>query len=84
MNEALNKKLDELIELLDNNKNIKDIERLKKEIPESLLKEIEEYRLNPTSENKTKLYSNPFYKEWINTEQNINYIIMNISKNLRG
>ena len=84
MNDNIKNKLDELLDLLDNNKNIIEISKLKKNIPKSLLEGINNYRLNPSISNKQKLYSNSFYKEWINNEQNINYIIMNINKNLRG
>ena len=79
----INEKLNELFDLLDNNKDIKKINALKNKITDVELKLINDYRNNPNIENKTKLYDNPLIKEYLICENNINYLIMEINKKFK-
>lgn len=75
----LNKKLDELFILLDNQEDIKEIEKLKKEIGEEELTIIQNFRNNPTILNKQKLYENKVICDYLKHENQINYLIMQIN-----
>lgn len=75
----INQKLDELFELLDNNKDIKKIEVLKKKIGKKELDLVSNYRNSPTMENKKKLYQNEIINDYLVCENNINYLIMGIN-----
>ena len=79
----IDEKLNELFDLLDNNKDIKKINELKNKITDVELKLINDYRNNPNIENKTKLYDNPLIKEYLICENNINYLIMEINKKFK-
>ena len=79
----IDKKLDELFKLLDNDKNIKKIEKLKKKITSKELDLINEYRTNPTVENKKKLYKNNVISDYLECESNINYLIMQINSKFK-
>ena len=79
----INEKLNELFDLLDNNKDIKKINELKNKITDVELKLIDDYRNNPSLENKTKLYDNLVIKEYLINESNINYLIMEINKKFK-
>ena len=83
MSMYINEKLNELFDLLDNNKDIKKINELKNKITDVELKLINDYRNNPNIENKTKLYDNPLIKEYLICENNINYLIMEINKKFK-
>ena len=83
MDNELNKKLDELYSLLDNLECIKNIERIKKDIPNELIMMINEYRTCPTVENKKKLYQNETFLEYIKNETELNYLIMEINQKFK-
>ena len=76
-------KINELLDLLDQNDNIKEIEELKNNINEDTIKLIKEYQENPTIELKNKILSDPNYKKYLECETNINYLIMNINKKFK-
>ena len=50
----------------------------------SLLELINEYRSNPTLDNKNKLYNNDIIKEYLKNETQINYLIMGINRKFKG
>ena len=79
----INKKLDELFLLLDNNKDIKKVLELKEKISLNELNLINEYRNNPTINNKKKLYSNKIINDYLVCESNINYLIMEINNKFK-
>ena len=79
----IDKKLDELFTLLDNNQNIKKIENLKSKISQKEIDLINNYRNNPTVENKQKLYDNKIINEYLICESNINYLIMEINNKFK-
>ena len=79
----INKKLNELFKLLDKNLDIKKIEKLKGKITDQELELINNYRNNPTIENKKKLYENKVINEYLTCESNINYLIMAINNKLK-
>ena len=83
MSMYINEKLNELFDLLDNNKDIKKINELKNKITDVELKLINDYRNNPNIDNKTKLYDNPLIKEYLICENNVNYLIMEINKKFK-
>ena len=75
----IDKEMKELFELLDNNCDIKNIDILKSKITKNELTLIENYRNNPTIENKKKLYENKIIDKYFVCENNINYLIMQIN-----
>ena len=78
-------KINELLDLLDQNNNIKEIEFLRKNISKETMELIKEYQDNPSIELKNKILSDPNYKKYLECETNINYLIMNINKKfMRG
>lgn len=79
----IDKLLDELFVLLDNSKDIKKIDNLKKKITKDELDLINEYRVNPTIENKKKLYNNKVINDYLICESNINYLIMEINNKFK-
>ena len=79
----IDKLLEELIELLDKEENIKKIDKLKSKITDEEIKLINEYRNNPTIENKKKLYENKIINEYLTCESNINYLIMEINNKFK-
>ena len=76
-------KINELLDLLDQNENIKEIEVLKNNISSSTISLIREYQDNPSIELKEKILSDKDYKKYLECETNINYLIMNINKKIR-
>lgn len=76
-------KINELLDLLDKNEDIIYLESIKNNIPKEVIELINNYRNNPTVENKTKLYDNSFYKEYILHECNLNYLLMEINKKFK-
>lgn len=83
MNRDLNKKLNELFCLLDKNENMQKIAKIKESITNDELALVNEFRLNPTIENKKKLYYNPVISDYLVCENNINYLIMNINSKFK-
>ncbi len=79
----INKKLDELFTLLDNDDNIKKIKELKTKITDNEINLIKEYRDNPTIDNKKKLYDNEIINEYLIRESNINLLIMEINNKFK-
>ena len=79
----IEKKLDELFVLLDNEDDIKKIKNLKNKITSKEIKLINEYRNNPTIINKKKLYDNEIINEYLICESNINYLIMEINSKFK-
>ena len=79
----IDKKLEELFKLLDNNQDIKKIDKKKKKITNKELELINEYRNNPTISNKKKLYDNKIINEYLISESNINYLIMEINNKFK-
>ena len=79
----INKLLDELLTLLDKEDNIKKIKKLKTKITDKEIKLINEYRNNPTVENKKRLYENKIINEYLTCESNINYLIMEINNKFK-
>ena len=75
----IDEKLNELFILLDNNSDIKKIEELKNKITKKELDLINNYRNNPTVDNKKKLYDNKVINDYLTIESNINYLIMEIN-----
>ena len=75
--------LDELITLLDNEPNIKKMNEIKKKINKETLDLINKYRINPSVSNKKKLYNNEVFREYIECENNINYLIMHINNKFK-
>lgn len=83
MDDILREKLNELFFLLDELDCIKNIESIKKDIPNDLVLLINEYRLNPTSSNKMKLYNNSVFLKYIENETELNYLIMEINNKFK-
>ena len=81
--EELNKKLDELFDILNQYPDIIEMIRLKKEIIDDDIALINNYRLNPTVSNKEKIYQNEKLKEYLMLESSVNYLIMEINKHFK-
>ena len=79
----IDKKLDELFNLLDKDQNIKNIKKIKNNITDKEIKLINNYRDNPTIDNKKKLYENKIINEYLTCESNINYLIMSINNKFK-
>ena len=79
----LNKKMNELFYLLNQNKDIKRIDDLKSKITDNELSLIQNYRNNPNLENKKNLYNNFVINEYLICESNINYLIMKINQKFK-
>lgn len=79
----IDKKLDELFFLLDKDENIIRMKELKNNITDKEINLIKEYRLNPTLDNKKKLYDNKIINEYLTCESNINYLIMEINNKFK-
>ncbi len=79
----INKKLNELFLLLDQDDNIKKIKELKSKITSEEIELVSNYRYNPTIENKKKLYDNKVINEYLTCESNINYLIMEINNKFK-
>ena len=79
----IDKLLNELFILKDKDENIKKIKKIKKNITDKEIDLINNYRLNPTIENKKKLYDNKVINEYLTCESNINYLIMEINNKFK-
>lgn len=79
----IDKKMDELIKLLDSDENIKRIKELKTKIGDEEIKLINNYRDNPTVQNKLKLYDNKVIDEYLKCETKLNYLIMEINSKFK-
>ena len=79
----IDKEMQELFDLLDENDNIKKIRELKDKISDKEINLINNYRNNPTIENKKKLYENKIIDEYLKRESNINYLIMEINNKFK-
>ena len=86
----MNLELDKLINILDNDSRIIRLEELKKIITSDKefmndfneLKELDVYS-NEYKELKKKLFSNEYFKEFKELEQEINYLILEINNRLK-
>ena len=78
-------KTDNLIHSLDNSNEVKKIKELNKKMKEEkeLLKDIESYQLNPNEELRQKIINNPFYREYKKCENDCNFLILEINKELK-
>ena len=79
----IDKKLDELFNLLDHNEDIIAIEKLKKRITSKEIDLINNYHNNPSITNKKKLYDNNIINEYLICESRINYLIMEINQRFK-
>ncbi len=79
----MEEKLEELFKLFDKNQDIQNIDLLKNKITDTEKELIINYRNNPTIDNKKKLYDNEIIKEYLISENNLNYLIMEINKKLK-
>ena len=76
-------KLDELFVLLDNNEDVQNILKLKEKITNKELELINNYRSNPSLENKKKLNDNSIIDSYLLSETKINYLIMAINQHFK-
>lgn len=79
----IEKKLDELFSLLDKEDSIKKIKKIKTKITDKEINLINNYRSNPTVDNKKKLYENKVINEYLKCESNINYLIMELNSKFK-
>ncbi len=77
--------INELLDLLDKNKEIRRIKELKNKLlqDKTLKKEIENYKLTKNVNDKKKLYENKDYLEYLKLETEINLLIQNIKKEFK-
>lgn len=81
--EEINQKLEELFSILDNNIEIRELLELKKNITSDDIKLIDNYRLEPTLQNKKKIYENEKLQKYLLLETEINYLIMEINQKFK-
>lgn len=79
MDKELRTKLDELYKLLDNVPCIKNIEKIKNDIPADLVFLIDEYRLTKNAVIKKHLYQNDVFCQYIENETALNFLIFKIN-----
>ena len=79
----INEKMNELFNLLDKQEDIKRINLLKKEITDKEISLINIYRNNPTVENKKVLYKNKIIRDYLVSENNINFLILQINSKFK-
>ena len=79
----IDKKLEELFSLLDKDENVNKLKELKNKITDKEINLINNYRNNPTIDNKKKLYENKIINEYLTCESNINYLIMQINSKFK-
>ncbi len=74
--------INELLDLLDENSDIKKVKSLKDKLisNKELTKDIENYKLIKTVDNKKKLYTNQEYLEYLSSEVAVNLLIEKIKK----
>ena len=75
--------INELLDLLDQNEDIKKIKTIKETLlnNKELQIDLEEYHFVKTIENKKKLLDNKDYLEYLKCETNINFLIQDIKNN---
>jgi len=80
-----NELINNLIDSIDENLDIKNIKRLKTKLLANLdfLSALENYKLISTVENKQKLYENKDYLEYLKSETNINLLILSIKNKFK-
>ena len=80
-----NNLINELLDILDRNEDIKKIKYLKNKLlsDNKLLEEINYVKNNYNVESKKKLFDNKDYKEYLRLENNINLIILNIKQKMK-
>lgn len=83
MDNELRDKLDELYHLIDNLDCVKNLKKIKKNIPSDLIELINNYRNVPTVLNKKKLYEHKLFQKYIQNETELNYLIMAINNEFR-
>ena len=76
-------KLDELIDLLDQNIYIKNINSLSHKVSDDTKKLIKEYQENPSIELKKKILEDHDYRNYLECETNINCLIMGINNKFK-
>ena len=81
--EEINQKLEELFSILDNDIEIRELLELKKNITSDDIKLIDNYRLEPTLQNKKKIYENEKLQKYLLLETEINYLIMEINQKFK-
>ena len=79
----MEEKLEELFKLFNENKDIQNIISLKNKVTDKEKQLITNYRNNPTIDNKKMLYDNEIIKEYLISENNLNYLIMEINKKMK-
>ena len=77
--------INELLDVLDKQKDIVNIKELKKELLKDscFLRDLENYNLIKTVDNKKKLYKNINYVKYLQSETNINILINEIKNKFK-
>ncbi len=84
MNNELNIKLDELLDLLDKNAYLNNMINYQKLVKDHTKSLIDEYHLYPNIKLKEEILKDTNYREYLNNENNFNYLIMEINKRFRS
>lgn len=76
---------DNLIKSLENSNEIKTLKEKNKLLlkQKDLLKDIEDYKSNPSEELREKIIHNPFYREYKKCENDCNFLILGINQRLK-
>lgn len=84
--------MEELLDKLDNLKNVLDESQIVKEMKEAndlissdkeLMSLLEEYKINPTENLKEKIMKNKHFKEYKEKETNCNLLILDTNQRLK-
>ncbi len=76
----MEEKLEELFKLFDNNQDMQNINIIKNKITNQEKELIMNYRNDQSILNKKRLYENEIIKKYLISENNLNYLIMEINK----
>lgn len=84
--EELLEKIDNLKNSLDKDDRVKRINTLNSKIinNQELMSLLEEYKNNPSDDLKYKIYNNSLFKEYKESETDINLLIMSINNKLKS
>ncbi len=76
---------DNLIKSLENSNEIKTLKEKNKLLlkQKDLLKDIEDYKSNPSEELREKIINHPFYREYKKCENDCNFLILGINQRLK-
>ena len=81
--EELIEKTNNLIESLEDSKEIKELKEKKKELDSSLLEDIKTYQETQDEKLRDKIIKNPDFRDYKKKENDCNFLILEINQELK-